>query len=132
MKKYLLDTHTWIWFNGRPGALSDEVRQILTAGGYDELLIAASSIWEFCRFVNRGQLALSISTEDWISQALDYPGLRISPLTPQIACQSTMLPGTPPRDPIDQIILATARVENAVILSKDPAIGRYPFTKTIW
>ena len=67
-----------------------------------------------------------------MSQALEMPKLRLVPLTPAIAYRSTVLPGSPPRDPVDQIVIATAREENATIVTKDPRIAAYPHVRTIW
>jgi PIN domain nuclease of toxin-antitoxin system len=45
-----------------------------------------------------------------MEQAVAYPGVELLALTPQIAIESTKLPGSFHRDPADQIIVATARV----------------------
>ena len=60
------------------------------------------------------------------------PKLRLIPLTPVIAFKSTSLPGAFHDDPADQIIVASAREENAVIISKDQRIRSYKLVKSIW
>lgn len=47
--------------------------------------------------------------------ALIYPGIQLLELTPEIAIESTRLPGEFHRDPADQIIVATARIHESVI-----------------
>ena len=48
--KYLLDTHTWVWWNMRPQNLSRKVTKLIEdEDKYDELLLSAISPWEFCK-----------------------------------------------------------------------------------
>ncbi|MBI3535934.1 MAG: type II toxin-antitoxin system VapC family toxin, partial [Deltaproteobacteria bacterium] len=67
----------------------------------------------------------------WIEQALLLPELRIVELTPKIAYQSTILPKPIHDDPVDQILIATARDENAFVLTKDKLIQNYSHIKYI-
>jgi PIN domain nuclease of toxin-antitoxin system len=62
------------------------------------------------KLVERGRLVLPCPVGQWLQQALGYPGMRLLPLSPEIAVESTQLPGTFHRDPADQIIVATARI----------------------
>jgi PIN domain nuclease of toxin-antitoxin system len=48
------------------------------------------------------------------------------------ALESSYLPGTFHRDPADQIIVATARVHNLILLTSDRKILDYPHVKTHW
>ena len=131
--KYLLDTHTWIWWNMRPQNLSRKVaRLIADEDGYDELLLSAISPWEFSKLLERGTLCISYNPEEWIDTALEMPNLRLVPLTPMIAYRSTVLPQPFHDDPADQLIVATAREENAVILTKDKRILEYQYVQSIW
>ncbi len=46
--KYLLDTHTWVWWNMRPQNLSRKVAKLIAhEDDFDELLLSAISPWEF-------------------------------------------------------------------------------------
>jgi PIN domain nuclease of toxin-antitoxin system len=131
--KYLLDTHTWTWWNARPEALSPKVRQLLSAPEqYDELLLSAISLWEFALLLDQKKLGLSLAPEQWIETALDMPGLRLVPLSPRIACGSIALPEPAPSDPVDRALAATARDENAVLLTCDSALHQYPHIRTLW
>jgi PIN domain nuclease of toxin-antitoxin system len=131
--KYLLDTHTWVWWHMRPQNLSKKVSSLIAdAGRYKELLLSAISIWEFCKLIEKGRIGISHDPLDWIDSALDMPRLRLVPLTPIIAYRSTVLPQPFHHDPADQIIVATAREENAVILSKDHRILEYRHVQSLW
>ena len=131
--KYLLDTHTWIWWHTRPAKLSKKVQSLISKPAqYEELLLSAISVWEFCKLLEKGRIAISCATEDWIRKALDVPKLRLASLTPSIAYQSTVLQDLASSDPADQIIVATAREENATILTKDRALQTCPHVRTKW
>ena len=131
--KYILDTHTWIWWNMHPKKLSPRIRTLLSRPKrYEELLLSVISPWEFSKFLEKGRIGISCSPEEWISEALAMPKLRLVPLTPTIAYRSTSLPQPFHDDPGDQIIVATAREENATVLTKDELIQRYTHVRTSW
>ena len=131
--KYLLDTHAWVWWNMHPERLSRRVKGLVAdTDRYEELLLSAISVWEFCKLLEKGRLGISCDPEEWIATALAMPRLRLVPLTPRIAYRSTVLPQPFSSDPGDQIIVATAREENAAILTKDEVIRRYPHVRAIW
>jgi len=58
-------------------------------------------------------------------EAVSAPGLLIEPLLPQIAVEASSLPETFHRDPADRLIVATARVENATLMTRDQRILDY-------
>lgn len=131
--KCLLDTHAWIWWNVAPGKLSVRVRGLLSAPArYEELLLSAISPWEFSKLLEKGRLGISGDPAEWIRIALEMPKLRLVPLTPHLAYRSTVLPPPFHDDPADQIIVATARDENATILTADERIRRYPHCQSLW
>lgn len=131
--RYLLDTHVWVWWNMRPQKLSRRVRSLISMPAkYEELLLSAISPWEFAKLVEKRRLAISCDPEEWIHQALEIPKLRLVPLSPVVAYRSTMLPPPFHDDPADQIIVATAREENATILTSDERIRSYPHCRSMW
>jgi hypothetical protein len=62
---------------------------------------------------------------NWIGQAVSAPGLSIQPLLPQIAVEAYSLPEAFHRDPADRLIVATARVANATLMTRDRQILDY-------
>lgn len=131
--KFVLDTHTWIWWHMNPNRLSTKVRTLLsTPGRYEALLLSAISPWEFSKLIEKGRIGISCNPEEWIAEALVMTKLRLVPLTPAIAYRSTSLPQPFHDDPGDQIIVATAREENATILTKDKRIQAYSHVRTLW
>ena len=82
-------------------------------------------------YVTTGIL-MDISTISPSREALDMPKLRLVPLTPSIAYRSTVLPPPFHDDPADQIIVATARDENATIVTADERIQSYSHCRHFW
>lgn len=131
--RYLLDTHTWIWWNMNPTKLSIKAHDLISnPSKYEELLISAISLWEFSKLVEKNRISISCDPEKWMWEALDIPGLQLVPLTPTIAVRSTTLPGKFHDDPADQIIVATARDEGITIITADRLIQNYEHVKCFW
>ena len=131
--RYLLDTHVWVWWNMRPAKLSRRAMSLIrNPARYSELLLSAISVWEFSKLVEKGRLVICCDPQEWIQQALEMPKLRLVPLSPTIAYRSTALPGRFHDDPADQIIVASAREENATILTADDRIRSYGHVKSLW
>ena len=131
--RFILDTHIWIWWHSNPAKLSKKIlNTIADTDNYDEVLLSAISLWEFCKLLEKQKIGISQNPEDWIQKALEMPKFRLVPLTPKIAYRSTTLPQPFHSDPGDQIIVASALEENATILTKDEKILGYKFVKSAW
>ena len=117
----LLDTHIWIWIvegaRSRIGrrAVQAIERESRRAG----VLVSAMSVWEIARLETRGRIRLAQRLEDWVQQALRAPGVRLVELTPEIAIDAGRLAVTVPGDPVDRILLATARSVGARLATCD-------------
>lgn len=130
---YLLDTHAWVWWHAAPQNLSPRIRRLIAAPRrYEALLLSAISPWEFCQLVAKGRLEVAQAPGAWVDRALNMPKLHLAPLTPTIACASTALPGPLHGDPADRIIIATAREENATVLTQDRRLHDYPHVRALW
>ncbi len=122
----VLDTHIWIWWADNSSRLTERQHQHIQANQVEGLGVSVISCWEIAKLVELGRLKLSYFVKDWLEQALQYPGVRLLNLTPEIAVESSQLPGSFHRDPADQIIVATARIFNCPILTADSKILNYP------
>ena len=83
------------------------------------------SIWEIALLVSRARIILGQPTAQWIEAALSAPGLTLEPLSPTIAIDSCNLPDNFRSDPADHIIVATARVTDAILMTRDRRILDY-------
>jgi PIN domain nuclease of toxin-antitoxin system len=122
----LLDTHVWLWLVAGSPDLSTEARDTISgAAASGSLRIAAVSLWEIALLASRGRIVLGKSIGLWLEEALADPGPAIDPLSPQVAIESYALPEVFHRDPADRLIVATARVANATLMTRDQRILDY-------
>jgi PIN domain nuclease of toxin-antitoxin system len=127
----VLDTHIWVWWVHGDARLSVRQNEWLIENEARGLGVSIISCWEVAKLLERGRLVLPCPAADWLDQALAYPGVTLLELTPRIALESTQLPSAFHRDPADQIIVATARVHDAQLLTSDEKILAYPHVKTL-
>lgn len=73
---------------------------------------------------------LPVTLHQWFSDAPQYPGTTLLDLSPHVAVESTRLPGGFHRDPADQIIVATARLQGCALVTADQSILAYPHVHT--
>lgn len=123
----LLDTHIWIWVVELNQAKMSirTTQEIERAGEGGFLRLSAISLWEAAMILARGRLRVSTDSRTWVSRASLVPGMQVVPLSPEIAVESTRLPGRPHKDPADQIIMATARFTGATLVTSDVSIIAY-------
>lgn len=129
MSLVLLDTHAWVWLlNGdqklNPKALR-AIEKSLSAGA---VLLSAISPWEVAMLVSKGRLTLDRDVGEWVNAAASIPGIRIEPISPEIAVASTRLPGNIHSDPADRLIAATARHLGALLITDDQLLLDYGAT----
>ena len=127
----MLDTHVWVWWTIDPTRLSETQRQEIARNEGDRIGVSAISCWEVAKLCEYGRLALPVELSEWFQAAFLYPGISLLELTPEIAIESTSLPGGFHRDPSDQIIVATARVHNCPLVTSDDKIAGYPYVRTV-
>jgi len=60
-----------------------------------------------------------------VSETLERLDLAVSPLTPAVAVEAALLPAGFHSDPADRLTVATARVEKAMLVTRDQAILAY-------
>jgi PIN domain nuclease of toxin-antitoxin system len=127
----VLDTHTWVWWVHGNERLTQTQVDVITVNETNVVGVSAISCWEVAKLVEYGRLELPCSVSEWLRQALSYPGIQLLELTPEIAVESTQLPGEFHRDPADQIIVATARIYGCPLVTSDRKILDYPHVQTI-
>jgi len=123
----LIDTHYWIWlqFGIREQLTAHSLELVRKAVTQGQLLLSIFSIWELGMLESKGLVHLHTSCAQWVEDALAMPGLSLAPLTPAIALESSRLPGSFHGDAADRIIVATARVLGARLLTSDQNICAY-------
>ena len=128
----LLDTHVWWWALNEPKKLSNKAYKIIRENPPAQRAIASISIWEFAMMVSTGKVEIRVPADQWLEQAISQTGLAVFDINPKIATESCNLPGEFHKDPADRIIVATARINELTIVTKDKKMIRYPYAETIW
>jgi PIN domain nuclease of toxin-antitoxin system len=123
----LLDTHVWVWYvENEPRRLSRRIEPLVEgAVQRGDIVISVMSVWEIAQLEAARRLDLSLDVRAWVGRALAFPGVRLKGLSPSIAIESTRLPGAPQRDPADRILIATARLLGAALVTCDERILSY-------
>ena len=123
----LLDTHIWIWYvESETRKFSRRIEPLVEAAVQrGDLLVSTISIWEIALLEAIHRIELSQDVRTWVGRALAFPGVRLKGLSPSIAIESTRLPGTLHRDPGDRILIATARLTGAALVTCDERILAY-------
>ena len=123
MVRYLLDTHTLLWFIAEDKDLRDVARRLILDVS-SEILISIASLWEIAIKVNIGKLALGKPFDDMFPDELDFHGIEILDITVDHLRQLTALPSHH-RDPFDRLIIAQALNEGIPIIGVDNAFDAY-------
>jgi PIN domain nuclease of toxin-antitoxin system len=121
MNRFLLDTCAVLWLaNGE--AVDADARRAVAAG---ERHVSPITAWEIANLARKNRIALTMPVSAWLHRAFSAMGASLPELSVSILVESCTLPGMPPDDPADRIIIATARQHNLTIVTRDAAILRY-------
>jgi PIN domain nuclease of toxin-antitoxin system len=117
--RLLIDTHTALWLLGEDKRLSSSAEQMLTDVS-NEVLLSAAVVWEVALKQSLGKL----DAPDGFSALLIDAGAMPLPVTIEHARTVGALPWHH-RDPFDRMLVAQARLENAVVVSSDDRLHAY-------
>ena len=121
--KALLDTHVLLWWVSGDPRLSSAQRKVIEAAGEDEpLWLSDITLWEIATLSALRRIELEIPLRDWLERATAAPLVQCLPISPAVAAEVAALPSTFHRDPADRIIVASARVLGATLLTRDRGI----------
>ncbi len=121
MSKLLLDTCALLWLvHGTD--ISNESREAIRQG---EVRISSISVWEIANLVRKNRMSLAMRPATWFRESVKRLGAVLSDLDIEILANSCALPGQPPNDPADRIIIATARENDMTIVTRDRLILDY-------
>lgn len=122
---YLLDTCTVIWMTQNE-PLSTEAIAALTygrlAGG---AFVSTVTAWELAMLLARGRIRETREAKRWYDDFRREAELGEQPVTADIFIASCALPQPVHKDPIDRILIATAREHDLTIITRDRAILAY-------
>ena len=124
---FVLDTHIWLDVAfGRSTRFAMRVRRRLeVAANGGSLYVAAITPWKVAMLVRKGKVRVSGSVLDFVVGALRETRTAVISLEPAIAVDAVDLPAWEHRDPADRLIVASARLLDAVLVTRDSAILDY-------
>ena len=80
------------------------------------------SLWEVATLHSLGRIRLAVPLREWLDKAAAPPLVQRHGISPAIAAEVAALPDSFHRDPADRILVATARVLGATLLTQDRRI----------
>ncbi len=117
MRRYLLDTHVWLWYLAGTKDLPKTLREALDdAAGM--CWLSPISIWEANALVARGRVRSVGVEKDWVRAALKNLPLREAPVNFEVARAVADL-DLPHNDPADHFLAATALVYDLTLATVD-------------
>ena len=125
----LLDTHVWLWAVEAPEKLGRHARTLLEKSDNDRLVSAISAL-EIARLCMDQSIIFSISPITWIEASARDLQLQHLDFSYPIAIEAYALPGSFHRDPVDRILVSTARLYRATLLTADERILAYRHVRT--
>ncbi len=121
---YLLDTHALLWVTEEDKRLSNKVRKIVEDTD-NRLIISMASLFEIAIKVKIGKLDL-MRPLGTVYQGILTSSIDVFPIEPSHLLEYQNIPlYADHRDPFDRLIIATAVVEKAKIITVDPKFQYY-------
>ncbi|MBB5709982.1 type II toxin-antitoxin system VapC family toxin [Sphingomonas xinjiangensis] len=127
--RYLLDTHTLIWWWDQTDRLSPNVIAVLQSRESD-VFVSAATAWELGTKFRFGKLPTLGARIETYGQSLVEDGFKPLDVRPDHGLRGGLLGGDH-RDPFDRLLAAQALVEDLTVLTRDPEIGRFG-CKVFW
>lgn len=121
----LLDTCAVIWLMNGVELGEGAVTLIDAAAREEKIFLSPVTAWEIALLSARGKIASTMTALAWYRRVIDLPGIQELPLNASIMTASVELPGTLHKDPADRMLIASARSNDLVLVTRDEAILSY-------
>jgi PIN domain nuclease of toxin-antitoxin system len=123
--RLLLDTCAMLFLANDSG-IDAATRLEVSEASYDgRLHVSPVSAWEIGMGVSKGRIKLPLAPVDFFDRFIERMQAKLSPLTPSIMVLSSFLPGEMHGDPMDRILVSTARSLDLVLVTSDRPILNY-------
>lgn len=114
-----------IWLFNRSPMNEVSRKAIAEAATNGSLYVSPFSGWEIATLARKGKIALTMSARQWFRSVAEHEAVTLTPLDYSTLIDSCDLPGEPPGDPADRIMVATARSMNLTLVTRDRPILDY-------
>jgi PIN domain nuclease of toxin-antitoxin system len=125
-----LDTCALLWL-AEGIELTAEIRKAVIGS---QLNVSLITVWEIANLVRKKRIVLAMPVAKWFRRTLEMMEAIAPGPTTEILTESCELPGSPPNDPADRIIIATAREARMMLVTHDEAIlaySRFGYVRTM-
>jgi PIN domain nuclease of toxin-antitoxin system len=128
--KYLLDTHTLLWWWTAPDLLSKKILQIVSSTK-NIIFVSPVNAYEIGNKSRLGKLTVPKKFLLDFTNNILAEGWTELPITlPHTVLASTI--ESPHRDPFDRLLVAQAIIEGATLLTADHQLDTFPKLKKLW
>lgn len=127
----VLDTCAIVWAVSDPRQIPNRAAHILRAED-TEVQVSAISCAEIACASARGRIEIDRHWRHWFRHYIELNGWNVLPVDLEVIEEAYALPEPFHRDPADRIIVASARLRGAPIITADARILGYPHVKTVW
>ncbi len=124
MPAILLDTCAVIWI-AEGARLREPAASELPKAREGDIFVSPISAWEIANLATKGKISLAMSPEVWFEDFCDRLEVALAGMPPSVLIASAALPGNPPADPADRILLATARAFGYTLVTRDAHLLEY-------
>ncbi|MGV3548888.1 type II toxin-antitoxin system VapC family toxin [Rhizobium sp.] len=125
-KGLLLDTCAVIWMTRDEWVEDIAADAVSNAGSRGiSLYVSPATAWELGMLLARGRIAETRSAKQWYESFRAQAGIEEMAVSADIFIASCSLPQLAHKDPIDRILIATAREHDLTIITRDRAILAY-------
>ena len=126
-KGLLVDTHVWLWYaQGNQQRLpAGAARRLERLDRDGRLRLSILSVWELGLLNAKGRIHLGQPCEEWVGAFLQRTRFQVIGLDIGTALQANQLPAFPHADPVDRLLVASARHHGLTLITEDRKILDY-------
>lgn len=89
------------------------------------VFVSPVSGWEIGFLAASDRLTMSMDPAAWFDKLASIPGVGLAEISVRVLIASSTLPGSPPRDLVDRILVATARENGYRLVTRDKGLLAY-------
>lgn len=120
---YLFDTHALLFWNNREFVSEGFITYFDDQAQKGCVYVSSISFWEIALLVKKGRVSMS-DVHAWKNEILRNTDVRLVEPSASEMIYSTLLPDYH-KDPFDRLLIAQARQNNLVFVTKDKDIQQY-------
>jgi PIN domain nuclease of toxin-antitoxin system len=132
MSLYVTDTNALIYYSTKRSLLSKRALAAFEAATQNQALIyiPAPALWEVSNLERVGQVNLQKTFSVWLGELLTHKGFDIVPLDAEIIAEARNYGFN--NDIFDAVIVATAKLKDIPLITRDNAITNSGLVEIYW